>query len=203
MAFIWETPPKAGSLRQCEILGSLWEHRPLLPPTEAAENLQIRVKSLRHELMVVMSPDCDLIWDFRARFVDDPAREALEPEADDVDTKAAAMPHVLLCEAYDAAEVKARVSESRLWKNIQQNRDERYHHFDPAPIADPRTGDAAGEVGDVFFDFKKPLAIATTFVYEGLRGGQLKRLARVPPPYRYDLMQRFYSFQSRVAVPPD
>jgi hypothetical protein len=101
-------------------LGSLWEHRPLLPPTEAEENVQIRVKSLRHELMVVMSPDCDLIWDFRARFSDEPAREAFEPEADHVEMKAAAMPHVLLCEAYDAVEVKARVSESRLWKNINK-----------------------------------------------------------------------------------
>lgn len=198
MAFRYEPCPAAGSLRQGELIGPLWEHRSLLPPTELDEGHEVPTASVRHELAVVMTPDCDLLWDFAARFKSEDAQTALDPEDPAIETAAVAVPHVLLCEAYAEEDARGRVAESRLWKLLQQNRDERYHHY-----AESEVGDTGERIADVYIDFKKILAVPTTQLYAGVRSGEVARRARVPPVYRHDLIHRFYGYLSRVAVPAD
>jgi hypothetical protein len=53
----------------------------------------------------------------------------------------------------------------------------------------------------MFLDFKKPLAISTRQLYEGLRTGEVERLGWLQMVYRHDLIHRFFSFQSRIASP--
>jgi hypothetical protein len=163
---------------------------------EVQSGEETRIRPVRHELTVVMTADCDLLWDFNARFPTDESKEALGPEAPDHENSPVAVPHVLVCEAYAEGDARGRVRESRLFKLMQQNRDERYHHFPTAPIAD-----TAEVLADVYMDFKKSLAIPTTQLYEGIRVGDVQRKATVPPVYRHDLMHRFYGYLSRVAVP--
>ncbi|HEV8573566.1 MAG TPA: hypothetical protein VGR43_02555 [Dehalococcoidia bacterium] len=147
-----------------------------------------------------MTPDCDLIWDFAARFPTPEVREAYGPEDPNIEIQTVAVPHVLLCEAYVEADARGRVQESKLWKLLQQNRDERYHHFPSALIGEE---EGATRFEDVYVDFKKLLAIPTTQMYEGIKSGALLRIAWIPPVYRHDLIQRFYSYLARVAVPAD
>jgi hypothetical protein len=196
MPYTYDPPPSGGSLRQGELLGPIWEHRSLAPPVEVQAGEEARIRAVRHELTVVMTADCDLLWDFNARFPTEEAKDALTLVNSDHEDSAIAVPHVLVCEAYAEVDARTRVRESRLFKLIQQNRDERYHHFSEAPI----TG-TEEVLPDVYIDFKKSLAVPTAQLYEGIRVGGVLRKATVPPVYRHDLMQRFYAYLSRVAVP--
>lgn len=54
---------------------------------------------------------------------------------------------------------------------------------------------------ELVLDFKKPLTLSTAMVYEGLRLRKVRRFGVVPPVYLHDLIQRFYGFLSRVALP--
>jgi len=199
LAFAYDSPPARDSLRQGEMLGPIWEHRPLVAPVQLEASATVSVFSHHHALMVVMTPDCDLIWDFRARFATDESREAFEPEADDIDIAAAGLPHVLLCDTYADAEVKTRFKESRLFKLATQNRDERYHCFPETEI-----GEGTSEMLEsVYLDFKKPLALPTSQLYEGIKTGSVRRIAWIPLVHRHDLIHRFYGFQSRIATPAD
>jgi hypothetical protein len=199
MGFAYEAAPAGGPLRQGELLSPVWEHRPLSPPTEIGEGESVPVLPVFHAMMVVITPDCDLIWDFHARFITDEARECYEPEAENIDAHASGLPHILLCDAYDENDVREQVQESRLRKLIRSNGHERYHYF-------PAVSEVAGkelEVPELYLDFKKPVAFATTQLYAGMRGGGVVRVARLMMAYRHDLVQRFTSFQGRVAIPAE
>jgi len=195
VSFAYDNPPDNGSIRQGEILGPLWEHRPLTPPTKLEPGAEVPVQPVEHAVMVVLTPDCDLLWDFNARFVDEEARVALGPESEAIATANAAVPHVLLCDAYDGVVVRSRF-DAKLFKLASQNRDERYHYFPEAAV-----GDSGETLPEMFLDFKKPLAIPTNLLYEGLRIGGVRRLGWLPLVYRHDLIHRFFSFQSRIATP--
>lgn len=182
--------------RQAEVIGPIWEHRSLAAPIEIEAGAEIPTRAVRHDLAVVMTPDCDLLWDFEARFETDDARAGYSPESPSIDGLAVAVPHVLLCEAYAYDDARTRVKESRLFKLIEVNRDERYHHFPTALI-----GEGGQSLNDLYLDFKKPLAVPTSQLYDGVRLGGVSRVAWIPPVWRHDLIHRFYGFMSRVATP--
>ncbi len=198
MGFRYEASPAVGPVKQGEILGPIWEHRPGIPPTEHPADLEVSITSFLHALVIVMTPDCDLVWDFNERFPDDDSKNALTPQAADADSKAKAVPHVLVCDVYDEAHVKQHVPETKAWKIVIRNDNARYHVFDTAGIGDEGPDDAMPQI---FFDFKKPIAVPTAQLYEGLRVGGVRRVARVPAPWRHDVIHRFYGFQSRVSLP--
>ncbi|MDP2673713.1 MAG: hypothetical protein Q8Q00_02265 [Dehalococcoidia bacterium] len=182
MPLIYEPPPNSGPLRQGEILADIYEHRPLYPAAALAEDSTIEFRSYYHRLAIVMTPDCDLEWDCQARSETDEAEESDHPQL---------LPHVLLCDVYGTSEIRQRVAGSDVWKRIQQNQDERYHHLSASPIWLP----------DIYMDFKKTLALATENLYSGMTSGGIRRVAVVPPLYLQDLTHRFYGFLSRVALP--
>ena len=151
--------------------------------------------SIAAALMIVMTADCDLEQDFNARF---PEGSAADKGAETAVEKGhpSLVPHVLLCEVYELGEIRARVGASDLWKRMQQNQDERYHHLPPARIGDqPVNG-----FPDLYLDFKKTVALPTENLYLAVAQG-VRRLALVTPIYIHDLMHRFYGFLSRVGVP--
>jgi len=193
--FTYDIPPNSGSLRQGEILGDVWEHRPLYPPVEIPRE-PLEVTSVYHPLMVVMTADCDLYGDFDARFPDQHAQEQYQSAVED-ENHPKHLPHTLLCDAYKEEQIRLRIGGSDLWRRIKQNQDERYHHFGPATIGNP----PVDKLPDLYLDFKKVLALPTRSLYEGIRTQGVKRLATVPPIYIHNLMHRFYGFQSRVGLP--
>ena len=86
VGFRYEASPAVGPVKQGEILGPIWEHRPGIPPTEHPADLEVSITSFLHALVIVMTPDCDLVWDFNERFPDDDSKNALTPQAADADS---------------------------------------------------------------------------------------------------------------------
>lgn len=157
----------------------------------------MQVRSVWHDLLIVMSPDCDLTWDFEMRFInylDEKEDEQQIP----TESHPLAMTHILLCDLYGHDELRQRFTGKReIWRRVQQNQDERYHHFGSAPV----DGGDGFFLHDLYLDFKKSFAVPTAFVYEGLLGDTIGRVAVVPPIQIHDLIHRFYGFLSRVALP--
>jgi hypothetical protein len=107
------------------------------------------------------------------------------------------MSHVLLCDLFSRDEIRPRFSGAPdLWKRVEQNQDERYHHFDPS-----RVGEEPFGLNDVYLDFKKAFTLPMDRLYEGILSGSTERVAVVREFYIHDLIHRFYGFLSRVAVP--
>jgi hypothetical protein len=190
-------------LKQGEILADIWVHRPLVAAVEIPPGHSVEIEPTRHPLVIVMTAECDLEWDYKTRF----GEETIEGETGaivvlkggaNVDINHPNLVHsVLMCEVYRDEEIRARVPGSDIWKRIGRNQDERYHHFEQGPIGDP----PMDSLPDVYLDFKKLLALPPQTLYDSLGPGRVRRIAVVPAVYLHDLMHRFYGFLSRVGVP--
>ena len=188
--------PQSGALRQGEILRDIWEHLPQYPPIESQPNQFFSVDSIHHELVVVMSPDCDLDWDFKARFPDAQSQAELRtPER--VSESPKAIPYIFLAKLYLYEGIRSRVVNSGMRERIQKNQEERFHHFQGALI----DGSGVDRLPDLYIDFKKSLAVPTQKLYEGFSVDGVKRVALIPAPYIHHLMHRYYGYLSRVALP--
>lgn len=204
MSLVYREPPSSGPLIQGEILADIWEYRPVRGAVQIPADEPAEVQPISHQLVIVMSPLCDLEWDYQARFgeatavaVTDASSEASEPPpVERVHPRL--IPHVLLCEVYQETDIRDRPSlNANLWNRITQNQDERYHHLEPGPVGEPSVRD----LPDLYLDFKKAFALPTEALYMGLDAGSARRVAVVPPVYIHDLMHRFYGFLSRVGIP--
>lgn len=187
-------PPQSGALRQGEILGDIWEHVPQYPPIESQPGQSFSIDSVHYEFVVIMSPDCDLEWDFNSRFPDQQSRESLSQA--DISHLPVSVSHIFLAKVYQRDKIRPSVPGKDIWKRIEQNQDERYHHFKEAPV-----DESTIVLPDLYIDFKKALAIPTKSLYEGLRVKGVKRMALIPNIYLHDLMHRYYGFLSRIGVP--
>lgn len=196
MPLQYAVTPISGALRQGEILGDIWIHRPLYPPIDNTEGSSFEVHSDYHPLMVIMSPDCDLEQDFKVRFPNPQDQEQYQSVTVD-ESLPAIIPQVLLCDLYEESEIRPRIPGSDVWKRVRQNQDERYHHFEAAPIGNP----TQREFSALYLDFKKSLSLPTYSLYEGLRVKKVQRITLIPPVYIHQLLHRFYGFLSRVALP--
>ena len=203
MPLVYEPPPTSGSLRQGEILSGVWEHRPRHPAIELDEDFELPVKSYKYPWLIVMTADCDLNWDYEAREKERKnENEVLSEDGEeprDIETIVPSIvPHILLCRAFEAEEIRHREGmNSGVWKRITKGQDERYHSL----ITSTTEGNHFKNPPDLYIDFKKSLSLPTDLVYEGLEPGTIGRAALIPPLYIHDLMHRFYSFLSRVGVP--
>ena len=190
-------PPQVSALRQGEILGDVYEHVPQFPPIRVEEGQPIPINSIYHEYLVVMSPDCDLEWDFKARYPDPESQERLI-SLTEISKVSSIIPQVFLAEGYKIERIVAQVARGTdIWRRIEQNQDERYHHLVASPIGTP----PIGELPDLYIDFKKSLSIPTQSIYDGIRINGVRRLALIPEIYIHHLMHRYYGFLSRVALP--
>jgi len=185
--FAYEAAPNELCLRQGELLRGVWLYS-ATTARELAEGAQVGFSAVKHELVVPLNADCDLYWDHHQRFVaDEPANES-HPRL---------VPFVFLCGAYTEPEIRGREGVNKdVWRKMTANQDERYHHFPAASIGNP----PAGNLPELILDFKKTYCIPTSALYDGIGNG-IARVAMIPPVYLHDLMQRFYSFHARVALP--
>jgi hypothetical protein len=195
MSLLYSAAPTSGALRQGEILAGVWENRPLLPPKPIPRGLHLRVESVPHDLTVVLSPDCDLQWDYEMRFVsflaEYPAKSA------DVNEHPSTVTHVLLCDLQNYDIFRPRFKDvPDVWRRVTQNQDERYHRLSAAAIESSEL-----RLHDLFVDFKRVVGIRTDELYDGILGGGVARIAVIPPYYLHDIIHRFYGFLSRVAIP--
>jgi hypothetical protein len=150
--------------------------------------LEVDTVPIPHELMVVLTADCDLEQDYNAR------------QRDDQDQNPNVIPYVLLCDLFTESVIKGNVPPgSDIWKRIERNQDERYHSLKVSVVA-PDSSGYVDWIPDVFIDFRRPVPIPTVVLYDAVLEGSLGRRAIVPPVYLHDLMHRFFAYQSRVGV---
>jgi hypothetical protein len=184
-------PPPDGRLVQGEVLGDVWEYIPLRPPVEAAAETEVEVYAVPHQRMLVLTQDCDLIRDFDLRAPDG----SLSNQLLNVSEDPASVPSLLLCEMFE--DLRSRVAGGDVFKRARKNQDERYHALAEAPVGDDSSGVTMPEL---FLDFRKTFSPPTAFLYLGLQSEQVGRLGVVPPFYIHDVVHRFHSYHSRIAI---
>lgn len=177
-----------GPLRQGEILKGIREIRFKaidLPEEITAESILASTIVQEHPFTIVLSPDCDLEWDYQAR-----KKQA------NADTKL--ISHVLLCDLEDQSSIRAeRVKPSREFRRVKQNREERYHYLRSSPT------DFGSQVGEFYIDFKRMFALPTEYIIRESESGRITRLGILKPPWTQHLTHRFTFFLGRVGLPDE
>lgn len=197
MALAYEPAEVGDTIRQGEVLGPILRHRAVFPPRRIPLGSEVAVRSSLLDLVVVLSPDCDLTWDHEMRFLD--CWEEAEAGVD-ANEHTRAVEEVLMCRLHAYGEIRPRFREQGdVWGRVLGNQDERYHHLDGAPVG----GESGLYLHDLFIDFKKAISMPTEELYDGILAGDIERVALLPAYYVHDLIHRFYGFLSRVALPDD
>jgi hypothetical protein len=184
---IYECSPTESPLQQGEVLAVV-VHQFL--DVDRLRESDLVINETRHSFVIVASQSCDLEWDHDAR------RRGGEPDK--------LLPHIMLCEAFRAQEVKDRknlkgevINNSTLWSPIKKNKDERYHFFQAVPAYE----DAAGEgLPELVVDFKRYFSMPTAELYWKLTQ-EAKRRTRLRAPYLEHFATRLFQYQARVATP--
>ena len=189
---LYSTSPESGPLRQGEILSGVseltYDLDELTQNISSGSSVKVRVK--QHPLTIVLSPDCDLEWDYNAR------RGDANP-----DTKL--ISHVLMCDLEDESALRPvrgssplnRIVKSDHRNIVRGNRDERYHYL---PASRTNSGSSLQEF---YIDFKRLFAVQTDYLIKGTDEGQIERLGVLKPPWIQHLSHRFTFFLGRVGLP--
>ncbi len=183
MSFHYE-PPNSPHVRQGEIIKDLFE-LPLDVSSQSSIDLNQPVKLGRidHPYSIVISQDCDLEWDYKARFEGASVHKLLT--------------HVLCCSLFSRYEITDETKQkSRRFDLLKQNQDERYHYLAEAPV-----NGTEDTLPELIADFKTTFSLPTEFVYWSISTGQAIRKGALTSPYLEDFMHRLYSFLGRVATP--
>jgi len=173
-------------LRQGEIISNLLEFKLQIPGGKSVEEVlgSARLDPIVHPYVIVISQDCDLEWDYKARLGQTSEHKVLI--------------HTLFCGLFPRDEILDQTKrKSEAFRRIKDSQDERYHYLSPAPIN--QTGDSLPEL---VADFKSTFSLPTEFVYWLVSTAQVIRKGELPSPYLEDFMHRAYSFLGRVATPP-
>ncbi len=183
--------PESGAFRQGEILSDVVQvHISLDSVNPQAEEIALEEKI--HPQAIILTQDCDLDWDFKARDQDE--------EGNRLQLKL--VPNILLCEMIPAETLRgqmrdAGVGGSDLWKRIVGNRDERYHSFPQLP---PEADLSAEGLPALVVDFKRVFTVPTDELYTRLRFG-MRRRSILLGPYLQHFSARFGYYCLRVALP--
>lgn len=178
-----------GRLWQGEILQGVIQIRPTVESLQANVPDALEVIPVAHDLVVVMSQDCDLDQDHRRR----------------IEGGQGTLPNIMLCDVYPAEVLRARVQEQHQlnrtdWKRrIAQNQNERFHYLQKV---EPDQDLQQEGLTALALDFKIYFTLPTDELYARLRLG-VRRRCRLNTPYAEHLAHRFFRFQSRVALPQD
>jgi len=178
--FIYDDP-SSQSLRQGEILAGILEQRQASPETIADDDYSVSL--IEHPWVIALSPDCDLAQDHRFRTENNLTHPSI-------------LPHIILCDLNEESEIRGRAPGTEIWRRFVQNQDERYHHLPSAQVAA-----SSRTLPDLYLDFKKPFTFPLDILYDAIGRGSVQRVALVPAPYIHDVVHRFYTFLSRVALP--
>jgi hypothetical protein len=135
----YDAPPDSRELRQGEVLGPIWDHQSQELPILIEEGQPITSSPIEHRRLLVLTNDCDLLWDFQERFTDDESRRRMAPETES--TSPYIIPGVVLCEMFEKAEIYGLGMKAATWKQATKNNHARYHYFEQAFISGPGMDD--------------------------------------------------------------
>ena len=193
---VFAPSPGEGAFCQGEIISGVvqvYVRADSLGPNAEEVNLEEKV----HPYALILTQDCDLLWDFKARTteVDGPCH--VRDEKEENRQQAKLVPNVLLCELTTAEALRPRLAGGEVRRRIMNNQDERYHCLPEAPAVDDRDGEG---LPDLVADFKRVFSIPTEELYLRLGLG-MRRRSLILPPYLQHLSSRFGYFCLRVALP--
>ena len=173
---IFTTEGLTGELRQGEIISGLVQH--------VYDEESRGVDAIQHEYVVVLSQDCDLLWDYQRR----------------QDNVAEVLYGVIFCQAKTADRIRQEQGiNSRTWRILIQNREERFHALERVPPENDLLGNG---LGPLVVDLKMIFAVNPSVVYKQLRlGSGAVRRCRIDVPYREHLQTRAAFYFQRVALP--
>lgn len=176
------------SLRQGEILTDVVQYNPVVSDLSLeAEDLSF--EPIIHPYAIVVTQDCDLDWDYRARQTTNSQPAKL-------------LNSIILCEIATAREVRdiadKNVMNSGEWNWVKSQRHERFYFFERIPIESELE-----QIGlpELTADFKKVFGINAATLYRQIELGIVKRRTVLSSPYLEHFSRRYYSFHGRVALP--
>jgi len=173
-----------GPLRQGEIVSNLVQVKVNL---QSLETGPLCVDAVTHPFAVVMTQDCDLDWDFKARHGEKPSQHKL-------------VPSVLFCEVHEAATVRHMEGiNSTIWAGIKKNKNARYQFLEKVAAEEDAFGQGLPEMT---VDFKRFFTIPTDEAYYRITS-EARRRCKLVDPYLQHFVQRFYHFQLRIALPEE
>jgi hypothetical protein len=184
---IYAPSPQEGALRQGEIVTDLIQFK--IDRDDIGTGDPPNAYEVRHPFSTIVSQDCDLDWDFKAR----------QAEQETV-AEHRLLPNVMFCETTTAEKLRNRQGiNSNIWKSIRTNNNERYHFLQQIPFEEDLLEEGLPELA---LDFKRYFTVPVEEVYQRLEFGTVRR-CRLISPYVEHLGNRFYSFQSRIALPSE
>lgn len=186
--------PIGGVLRQGEVLAGVIQVH--LGSDSLEQNAaDVSIEEVVHPYALILTQDCDLDWDYKAR-TPAPGQQA-QDEREENRRRAKIVPNILFCELATAESLRPRLPGSDVLRRIRTNQDERYHCF-PAVSADLDRLDIG--LPELVADFKRVFTIPTDELYVRLQASATRRSV-LQPPFLQHLSTRFGYFCLRVALP--
>ncbi|MDX2043098.1 MAG: hypothetical protein SF097_17900 [Acidobacteriota bacterium] len=176
-------PSSFEALRQGEIISNLLQPKLRIDTLFSSEPT---IKFEKHPFAIIVTQDCDLEQDFKAR--------QFQKASDKL------LPSILFCQLTSATDMRGRDEMgSDIWKRVKINKDERYHFFQKVKPEEDLLGEGLPELGA---DFKRYFAMPTEEVYERLKS-EAQRRCTFASPYLEHFCTRFAYYQFRIALPED
>lgn len=178
-------------LRQTEILTNVVQKRQSIRSLGGKTPV---LEEIRHPYAIVITQDCDLEQDFKARNAESAKESTTDKSATDK-----LLPNILLLEAISTIELLGKVSGKDIRKRVRQNQDERYHVLQKIEPGEDAEGAGLPSLG---VDFKRVFTVPTDELYAQLKSNA-KRHSWLATPYLEHLAKRFANFQCRIALPKE
>jgi len=189
---VFAPSPVPGVLRQGEILTDVITFH-VRNARLYQDDGEYAIEAETHPYALVLTQDCDLDWDFKAR------AEYPEDRRGDNKCQAKLVPNVLLCDLFTSDALRPRIAGGDIFKRVRGNQDERYHCLPAISL----TEDLAGEgLPELIADFKRIFSVLTDELYGYLAQGARRR-AFLQSPHLQHLSTRFGYYCLRVALPDD
>lgn len=182
---IYQASDKGSSLRQGEILTSVVQYNPVID--EIPQELQeLAFTPVLHPYAIVITQDCDLDWDYKARGTSN-------------SNPAKLLNSIILCEIGRAEAIRSTDGMNRKeWELVVAHRHERFYFFEKTP---PKCEVEQEGLPELTADFKKVFGIDAATLYRQIELGIVKRRTVLASPYLEHFSKRYHSFHSRVALP--
>jgi len=182
-----------GALRQGEILSNVVQIS-LYP--ESLESGSLKFKRAIHDYAIVVTPDCDLDWDFKAQHGNASQGKIIS--------------NILLCTAMFSSDLAKRINDDQVpskkfetktpWKRTTQNKEERYQFLERVGSSVDLQGEGIRALG---IDFKDCFTTPTDILYSSINEGLTLKRCRLVRPYNDHVNSRFAYFQSRIGLPDE
>lgn len=185
---IYQTSDKDSSLRQGEILTGVVQFNPIVEELSQKwqELKDLPFTPVLHPYAIVVTQDCDLDWDYKARGTSNRNPAKL-------------LNSIVLCEIDTAESIRCTDGMNRKeWELVVSHRHERFYFFEKIPFKYEVEQEGLPELTA---DFKKVFGIDAATLYRQIELGIVKRRTILASPYLEHFSRRYHSFHGRVALP--